>query len=365
MRQLALKKAYLMYNNGMPLPQITREIKRRYGYSFKNSDYVQLFGLRKRKSDFSKKDHSLIKAFYENCRDTNKILEYLNPRISKPLTVANLQMLANRNGYSKKVRKKNANAFLSFNKEKALIADYYLGLSCNELAHKYGFKTAKSVADILKKEGIDVWSTYIDRVHSSVPHRHFSMKQINTPFKAYFLGLMATDGWVNEQRKSVSISLIDEDCISFLSENIGCSYATFNKKKENHLPFHKIEMRNASLYDELVQHGVTPQKSKTLSIKNENIPDELYPYFIRGTLDGDGWIRKDGREFFICSASQVFLSSMIPFLENQGMISLKVKKGSNGVYVLRSGIRHNMNILSTFYAEPFGMARKRNLLVAE
>lgn len=320
-----------------------------------------LYGVRHRSKDFTKREHSLIRCLYENCRDTDKIVSYLNNRLSRPITKPNLITLAYRNGYSKKNRQRSSNFFLSLAQEKEIIHRFLQGDSCNKLKDEYGFKTAKSISDILKKNGIDAWGHYVESCEISKPYKDFSLSTVDSPLKAYFLGLMATDGWVNEDRRSVSLSLVDEDCIRFLSEHIGCTYSSFKKKDLNTQPFHKFEMKG-TLYDELVSLGITPRKTKTLSLNFDLIDKQLFPYLFRGILDGDGWVRKDGKEFFVCSASKPFLESLIPFLFEHGMNGLQVKEKEEGFYLLRSARRENLDILKSFYSEPFGMERKRALL---
>lgn len=365
MNRSALKKSYVMYSNGDSVQSISDAIYQLYDIKVNTKFFFKTFGPRKLKNHFSKREHALIKKLYESCRNTDKIVDYLNMRLSKPITRTNLGMIAKRHGYTKMVRKKNANSFLTVTQEKELLLKYREGASSYQLMREYGFQTGKSVTDILKKNGIDPWSVYTSRVVENTPHVNFSMQSVDTPFKAYFLGLMATDGWVSEQRKSVSLSLVDEDCISFVSQQIPCSYSSHSAKKDTHKKFYKIFLRNERLYNELLALGVTPRKSKTLRVFIDQIPHELIPYFIRGAVDGDGWIRKDGGEFFICSASKSFLESLIQPLSSHGMVSLRVKEKDPGFYVLRSGVKSNMTVLKTFYAEPFGMNRKRDLLITE
>ena len=360
-RRKALKKGYVWFHQGHHPRKISRDLKNSYGITIPSTCMTSLYGPRHRSKDFTEREHSLIRYLYENCRDTDKIVSYLNNRLSRPITKPNLITLAHRNGYSKRNRQRSSNFFLSIEQEKEIVHRFLEGDSCNKLKDKYGFKTAKSVSDILKKNGIDAWGHYLESCEISKRYKDFSLATVDSPLKAYFLGLMATDGWVNENRRSVSLSLIDEDCIRFLSESIGCSYASFKKKDVNSQPFHKFEMKG-KIYDELTALGITPRKTKNLSLNFDLIDKDLFPYLFRGIVDGDGWVRKDGKEFFVCSASKPFLDSLIPYLYDFGMHGLQVKEKEEGFYLLRSAKKQNLHVLKSFYADPFGMERKRALL---
>lgn len=83
-------------------------------------------------------------------------------------------------------------------------------------------------------------------------------------------------------------------------------------------------------------------------------------------LDGDGWIRKDGKEFFFCSASKEMAEWFCTELINLGMINITYKfspNDYNGVYYVRTAIKSNIAILKTkIYNTSYGMSRKYNKL---
>lgn len=94
---------------------------------------------------------------------------------------------------------------------------------------------------------------------------------------------------------------------------------------------------------------------------------EFSSYILRGAIDGDGWIRKDGLEFFICSASKEMIYWYKTIMERIGFIDLKVvfiKNKWNGIYQIRTGIKYNIYILKNkVYDKEFGMQRKYKLLL--
>lgn len=248
--------------------------------------------------------------------------------------------------------------------DKDIINDYKKGYSTNELAHKYGFKTKKSILDRLHKYNIDVRTT---REHYDLryEYRSFSMAKIDTKFKAYYLGLMLSDGYIVGD--GIGISLTDKDCIAFLSEQIGKNYNTINRGENRKIQY-RIMMKNIRLKQEFERFSVVERKSHIIDkprlYKSEH---QFIPYIIRGLIDGDGWVRKDGKEFFICTMSCKFAQWIKYTLENDlFMEDVNLLQAENGIYSVRSANQKNINILKAIvYDTPYGMSRKYNLLYAD
>lgn len=88
-------------------------------------------------------------------------------------------------------------------------------------------------------------------------------------------------------------------------------------------------------------------------------------YIIRGFIDGDGWIRKDGKEFFVCGASFDFMIFLKEYFEEIGMINIKIINQGDNFYLIRSAIQSNVLLLKKCVynnGESMGLQRKRNRL---
>ena len=98
----------------------------------------------------------------------------------------------------------------------------------------------------------------------------------------------------------------------------------------------------------------------------EENEQKYIPYIIRGMIDGDGWIRKDGKEFYICTASYDMALWIKSTLENKlYMMDVNIHK-EPGVWQIRTSLQHNLEILKLLvYNKPFGMSRKYNKLHSE
>jgi hypothetical protein len=125
---------------------------------------------------------------------------------------------------------------------------------------------------------------------------------IDSYMKAYWLGFIAADGYiVNNPSKVVGIQLSETDISvleSFKSHiesdiPIRTIKARTLKNKEkvyNSKPCVRFHIGSKQMFDDLVSHGITQNKSKTLSNIIENIPYEFRDSFIVGYIDGDGTV---------------------------------------------------------------------------
>lgn len=84
---------------------------------------------------------------------------------------------------------------LTIEQEKQILKLYNEGYLVNDLKLLYGFKTNKSILDIVKRNGGKI-RTFQETLSIKNPNRNISFDKINSPYKAYFIGLMLTDGWV-------------------------------------------------------------------------------------------------------------------------------------------------------------------------
>lgn len=132
-------------------------------------------------------------------------------------------------------------------------------------------------------------------------------KKINSEDKAYFLGLIATDGSLSsdlkdEKRRKLSIHLKAEDVHilkkfkKFLRTKKKLYYAGvkyYGKKDTKSNPKYILEISSKKIHADLTKLGLTPNKTKLLKYPNYKIvPKNLMRHYIRGAFDGDGSINK-------------------------------------------------------------------------
>lgn len=125
------------------------------------------------------------------------------------------------------------------------------------------------------------------------------LDNIDTEEKAYFLGLVISDGWNDKRFNQICISLVSED--SYILEQL-------SKMFYENKPLRKIKARNSKskpmsrlvviskiICDAANKHGASPAKTHTASYP-KSIPAHLAHHFIRGVFDGDGCISISNRK---------------------------------------------------------------------
>ena len=116
---------------------------------------------------------------------------------------------------------------------KEMIRLYETGLSCGAIAKIFGYKTPKSINEKLVKAGIKI-RTSQNQHSQDKSYSDDIFKSIDCEWKAYYLGLLLTDGWITDRSKGfvsdiIGLGLTDEDCINYLSLCTGKSVQYVSK----------------------------------------------------------------------------------------------------------------------------------------
>lgn len=187
---------------------------------------------------------------------------------------------------------------------------------------------------------------------------------------AYVLGLVYADGAIEDVRKSsrtcyLTISSNDKSLLEQVKKALSSEHNIYSRKprivkftsgksylcKESF----NIIIGNKSVFDDLINLGLTPRKS--LCMKFPEIPPEYFCYFLRGYFDGDGCVMiKTPKNQFAKGVIIVFTSGCKIFLETlseklHSCLDIKLKSVYNNggsfnlVYRKGSGLR----ILSFMY----------------
>lgn len=112
---------------------------------------------------------------------------------------------------------------------------------------------------------------------------------IDCEHKAYWLGIITSDGFVNDKEISLCLKNDDVGLIKQFKEDLQAEHPIKINKDGN--PF--ITICCKPLCNVLQSYGLHNRKSWNLDIDKiiNSIPDEYIHHFIRGLFDGDGSIR--------------------------------------------------------------------------
>ena len=252
----------------------------------------------------------------------------------------------------------------STQEEKQMVQEYINGASVKNLMAKYGYKTKKSITDKVKKyQSIEA----IEIARKNRKNYQIQFDGITNLFNAYFLGLMLTDGYIQDENK-FGIDLIDEDCIAFISKITNKEYKIYESLEENRKTRYRIIFSDKDSLKKLNEYGVIKNKSKILQgpiLKEEEY--QYLPYIIRGIIDGDGCIYKTSYgapAMYICSASYSFIIWIKSILENRFYFKeLSLVQSETGLWRIDTANQQNiLKLLILIYDKPYGMNRKYNLL---
>lgn len=232
-----------------------------------------------------------------------------------------------------------------------LIALYNKGNTPAQIAELYGC-CVSNITRRLKKAGI-VFERNYSKTRYSRTNRHSIdinfFKVIDTEEKAYFLGLMYSDGSVSDNQ--FYLKLKDEDVIVKFKEALKCDYPI----KHNEKPYYNyiLQVSSKEMCKDLINLGC--YKNKTKIIEFPNIDKSLYHHFIRGFFDGDGCIRVGDTKgkciFDIASASYNFLIQLKNIL-NPIATHIGISKETNyDVWHLRCGGKQIQQVLDWLYKD--------------
>ena len=247
--------------------------------------------------------------------------------------------------------------------ERKIVEEYIRGVPVSKLIEKYGFKTKKSIIDKVKKYYPNNYKQLIDTAKNNRKNYSINLSKIDNEFNAYFLGLMLSDGYIQDDTK-FGIQLTDKDCIEFISKITGKQYKEYDSKNEKHLKQYRIIFSDKQQVKNMIRLGVVKNKSCILKPPNLNEDEKKYiPYIIRGVIDGDGCIyttSKGSVGFYICSMSYDFIIWIKMILEEKlFMDDIHVKTGNKGIWLAETTLQRNIfKLISLVYDKPYGMQRK-------
>lgn len=179
--------------------------------------------------------------------------------------------------------------FITTEQKQTIINLYEKGNSAYKIAKELSIDNS-SVYYQLKKYGIK----------SKLPSeagRKYSLNQnyfekIDTEDKAYFLGLLASDGCITDTNK-ILIGLQEEDgyILELFKKYVDYEGVLFkidrkNDKWKNQI---RLQMRSIKMTSDLYKLNIIPRKSLILELPI--IEEKMYPHFIRGYFDGDGCVK--------------------------------------------------------------------------
>ncbi len=190
---------------------------------------------------------------------------------------------------------------------------------------------------------------------------------------AYILGFTCADGNVHERTLSWDLSdkyKSNYDLLRSFNASMKSNYPIIRRSGA-----FRLRVTNSRVLSHVMRLGIVPNKNKILEFPN--VPKKYLRHFIRGFLDGDGWIvtrirRNGGKEVCVgfSNGSFEFMKSLVSVFTNElGIVHSNLRKRSkltkNGkevvYYQLDYYSGNAMNILNYLYSNlnSFDLALRR------
>ena len=203
---------------------------------------------------------------------------------------------------------------------------------------------------LFKKNGYNTKSFSVSNRKYNINENYFD--EIDTQNKAYFLGLLWSDGCNFVKKNAIILCLQETDkhiLDSFNAEiesNRPLRFENRNDKNPNWKNAYILRINNEHMSHVLESYGMVQNKSLILEFP-KNLPEELYPHFIRGYFDGDGCIPHSMVDYSTnMVGTKEVLSKFQEILDKQSIkttLRIHTNNGKN-TYMLRTNSKLNSKL---------------------
>jgi hypothetical protein len=225
-------------------------------------------------------------------------------------------------------------------------------MSVREIAAEHK-RPHSTISRFLKKSGVQVKSS------KEVSRKYFFnenyFENIDCHKKAYWLGWLMADGYVEHDFKSTTIRLQERDSCILKEFKKDLDYTGEVKRIKSKLnnktyPLVCLRLYSTKMARDLAKYNVIPAKGKC-KLPPTNIPEEFIPSFILGEFEGDGSCpsQKDGARlrtemsiwdtFEVCSFIKSFIDKC--YKKNIGKVA---KRTGQNIYVYRISRWQNLKL---------------------
>lgn len=150
---------------------------------------------------------------------------------------------------------------------------------------------------------------------------------IDSGTKAYFLGLIAADGYIDDSRNLFVLTSINSEVLYKLLEEMnaeGIELSRDDGSYKNSGACYSIRISSKELVKDLMSHGIYHNKSTTYG----NIPIISAAFlwdYLRGYIDGDGSVTFSYKTFIVKSKKYVYPNLSVSIIATQSFIDAVVK----------------------------------------
>lgn len=196
--------------------------------------------------------------------------------------------------------------------DEKIVELYKSGLPYEKLCSIIGLSD-RGIRNVLNKHGVKLRPIGRRRIHN-----------VNEDFfktwsheMAWVLGLFITDGHVNKTYHTVYLAQKDETILQKVAKLMDAAPTISPGSGTRTTPL--LIVNSKAIKKDLELLGMTPNKSYTVPFPD--VPVEYLPAFIRGVIDGDGWVQNRGYVMNITTASELFANGLLAVFQNWNLRS--------------------------------------------
>lgn len=250
---------------------------------------------------------------------------------------------------------------------------YKQGFSAKEISLNSSFSES-TIFNKLKENNISIRGL---NARGNIISNYFS--NIDTPEKAYLLGIIQTDGSIVTKKDHISLHITQhKDYAWYLKIMLEEFKDKITDSKDNNC--RHLQLGNKTIVDDLISYGIVPNKTYEQTDENidtlwNSIPEKFKSDFIRGLIDGDGnvsyFIQKRGINescnIGFVSIKERLIDILIDYIYNK--FNYKCGKDKEGnIYKLRiTNYKKSLEIgkfLYTNFKYPFGHPKKASAWIS-
>jgi hypothetical protein len=181
-----------------------------------------------------------------------------------------------------------------------IIHMYKSGMPYKEMVPLVGI-TARAIFNVIKKHDIPVNR----QQYSGQPRKH----KVNEDYfkswsheMAWVLGLFVTDGHINKTTHTIYFSQKDERILKLIAKYMDADYILAPTGPTKNTP--TLIINSKVIKEDLPKFGIT--NNKALIVPFPVVPKQYLSSFVRGVIDGDGWVQNKGYVMNVTTGSKDF-----------------------------------------------------------
>lgn len=199
--------------------------------------------------------------------------------------------------------------------DEVIIDMYKSGMPFKEMVPIVGISD-RAIRNVMYKHGIQMNRSQ----YSGQPRKH----KVNENFfkiwsheMAWVLGLFVTDGHVNKHIHSIYFAQKEERILKRVAQYMEADYVLMPKGITRSTP--TLIINSKVIKKDLETLGILSNKSFTMPFPD--VPKQYLSSFVRGVIDGDGWVQKTGYVMNITTGSQAFMEGLYSIFQLWGLQS--------------------------------------------